>query len=757
MRRQITICGTLFFAMLALGVLLLRADFPAFFRWYLTILLMGIGFYPLSAYLFDSFEDHGWLFSKVLAIATCGFVAWLFVTTGLQNFTSRRCIVITLIAFGICWVRYMEKTRRFAPRIDLMMTEELLFLGIFLLWTYLFAFRPEAHGTEKYMDYGLLVSMERSLHLPAKDMWYGLADVNYYYGGQYFAAYLSKLCYLPSKVTYHLMRGTVAAMTFTAPFSIVYHMLSSRLEGREKQFRLSVFGGILAGAAVSLAGNLHYVLYGLLGPVLKLSGYEDYWFPSSTRFIGHNPVVENDQCIHEFPSYSFVLGDLHAHMLNLIFVLTIVALLYAWARQVRVDELDQEEQQERKGLRRRPWKALSQRSWKTFFQKNGWEMQWIAAAALIGLCKWVNYWDFIIYFTLAMLMACMVALFRYRNDLSRVFASIVWHLFQLFLVSFVVPLPFTLSYEKPVSGIGICVNHTPLYQWLILWGLPLFAGVLLLWIVLRNYQGAYADLASNEKRHGRFFNFFRYAPQADRFALVLALSALGLACIPELVYVRDIYEEGFSRANTMFKLTYQAYVLFGMVLAYAIVRLLSEKRQYLRQGLGGFLLVVFLLTVGYFPYSVSCWFGDVTDSAEYRGLDATAFLEETYPEDAGAIRWLDEYVKEQPLVLEASGSSYTDDCRVSAMTGLPTLMGWYVHEWLWRGDTTDLNAKNDDIQKIYEAEDPNAAGALLHRYGITYLFVGSVERSKYVINDDVLRRLGEVVYEEGTTYVIKIV
>ena len=69
-------------------------------------------------------------------------------------------------------------------------------------------------------------------------------------------------------------------------------------------------------------------------PFLKnLTGREEinynYWFPDATRYIGYNPET-NDKTIHEFPSYSFVLGDLHAHVVNIIFVLTVLAILLSW-------------------------------------------------------------------------------------------------------------------------------------------------------------------------------------------------------------------------------------------------------------------------------------------------------------------------------------------------------------------------------------------------------------------------------------------
>ena len=92
---------------------------------------------------------------------------------------------------------------------------------------------------------------------------------------------------------------------------------------------LSCCAGWLAGTAVSLSGNMHYVIY---AKILPLFGETDYWFPNSTRFIGHDPETL-DQTIHEFPAYSFIQGDLHAHVVNIYFVLTVLGLLYAWLKQ----------------------------------------------------------------------------------------------------------------------------------------------------------------------------------------------------------------------------------------------------------------------------------------------------------------------------------------------------------------------------------------------------------------------------------------
>ncbi len=111
-------------------------------------------------------------------------------------------------------------------------------------------------------------------------------------------------------------------------FSLVRQMLKDKLRtGREWSFCL---GGILAGMAVSMSGNLHYIIYGIILRLLKIK--TDYWFPSSTRYIGFDPAVTGDETIHEFPCYSFVLGDLHAHVINVFLVLTVLGILYSWMK-----------------------------------------------------------------------------------------------------------------------------------------------------------------------------------------------------------------------------------------------------------------------------------------------------------------------------------------------------------------------------------------------------------------------------------------
>lgn len=735
MSRKATIYSVGIIGLILATIPLLGADNVPFLKWWLMVLILGLGYYPLGAVLFSSLRDRGYIFSKVLGIGLAGFLTWVLVVCGAAKFTSGAVIAVTAVSMALCWILYIKKAEKKTLDLDLVLGEELIFLAFFFLWTYFAGFRPEAKGTEKFMDYGFMAAMTRSDTLPARDLWYSAGNMNYYYGGQYYAVFLTKLSFTRIQETYNLMRTLVAAFAFVLPFNLVFHMIRE-IPRKVKAVPgwIAALGGLLAGAAVSLAGNMHYVLYGLFGDVFKLSGYEDYWFPNSTRYIGHNPLTD-DQCIHEFPSYSFVLGDLHAHVVNVMFVLLTVGILYAWMKGIR--------EREEEGQVFSVKKLLL-------------EPAVIACGVLTGIFHWTNYWDFVIYTTAALICIFFTAMYRYRGQAKAVAAATVLQTAEVFVLGTLAALPFTSSFETMVSGIAFSKYHTVLYQFLILWGLPFALVLILLLAVLIKYLRAYRE-------PGRFREFFRRVSLSDTFALILGICGIGLVLIPELIYVRDIYENGYARSNTMFKLTYQAFILFGMAMAYAIVRLLLWKGRKLARTLGAAGLALVLLTCGYFGYSVKCWFGNVLDVSGYRCLDATAYLENVYPEDAAAIRWLNENVEGNPVVLEANGDSYSDYCRVSAMTGLPTVLGWYVHEWLWRGDTADLNEKSAEIQTIYTSGDREAVEELLEKYEVEYIFVGSCEREKYGenLNEDLLRSLGEEVFPGGTgetggAYIIKV-
>ena len=718
--------------LLEISILLLKDDVPAFLSWWGMSVILGVFFMPVTESLFAGFSDRGWMFSKVLAIGISGYLTWGMVTLGLIPFRRANSIAVCLIFGVVCIILHVLQKKQelliplTAENLSLAAWEEVLFFAVFLFWTYLAGFHPEAYGTEKFMDYGFMSSMMRSTTLPPRDFWYSEGTLNYYYGGQYFAVFLTQITFTKVEQTYNLMRAFVAAFTFVLPFSLIFQMMKDRLWEQSHRWKTSVqaLTGLTGGAAVSMAGNMHYVIYALLLPAVeRLKGADpdsirSYWFPDATRYIGYNPETA-DKTIHEFPSYSFVLGDLHAHVVNLMFVLLLIGLLYAWMQQVL------------RGRRQLEYHKL-----------------WLGcphillAGWLLGMFQWTNYWDFVIYFVVTGAVVCFANVILLEGHWGKVLLFTGLEALGLYGLAWFVSLPFTLWFRTMVDGVAFAKNHSLPHQLAVLWGLPVVLTVtfLAVWLVEK----------LREERCRGLYAMFSAAVLPDLFAVLTGLCAMGLILIPELVYVRDIYEGGSARANTMFKLTYQAYLLFGITMAYVIYRLLWMEGRIPAKMIAAAGLFFLLMTLGYLGECVDSWYGNILQPASYKGLDATSYLERDFPEDAGAIRWLNQNVEGCPVTLEANGDSYTGYERVSSVTGLPTVLGWYVHEWLWRSDPGDLNEKSEDIKTIYTSREELTVRELLQKYEVSYIFIGSQEKEKYQeeLNLSLLKKLGTVVYQD---------
>ena len=81
--------------------------------------------------------------------------------------------------------------------------------------------------------------------------------------------------------------------------------------------------------------------------------------------------------------------------------------------------------------------------------------------------------------------------------------------------------------------------------------------------------------------------------------------------------------------------------------------------------------------------------------------------------------------------MEAVGNDYSDYGRISAGTGLPTILGWKGHELQWRGSTKLFDGREEEVADIYQSEDPDRVRQLLEQYGIRYVYFGRREQTTY--------------------------
>lgn len=713
-----------FFILVAIfdGYYMGMKDFSAVLVWWAALLLLGFVFQPVAVILFNRFHDNGWVFSKAIGLAVSAWLLWYFSSFKLLKFSQANCYIIIFVCLliNIALFKLYEKfsgtkiklKEAYSPnKIAEMINAEAVFFCIFGIWCYLKGFNAKAYGTEKFMDYGFLTAILKSDYMPAHDLWLSGEGINYYYVGQYISAFFIRVTGVGAGYGYNLMLMTLAAMGFSLPYSIGYNLMRlNRIEmQREEKFVLTEdkkkfvckLAGILSGLALSIAGSMHFPIYKWIVPrINRITGkaVDGYWFADATRYIGYNPET-NDKTIHEFPSYSFVLGDLHAHVINIIFVLSVVALLLAWLmnRKAKMDIA-----------------KSADGACKLNILKEVLSPQLIFCMFFIGLFHMTNYWDFPIYFVVcgAVVLFSNLITYRYKKE-ARILTVVQAAAF--IVVWTLVALPFTLSFDSISSAIKFCTKHTPLYQLLILWGLPAALVLIFVGLKIREY-------VKSEHRH-----FLDSLSASDLFVFIIGLCGLGLVLLPEVIYVVDIYGDAYQRSNTMFKLVYQAFMLLALAMSYIVVKLryFSNSDTVRKTALVG--TVLLCSTFLYFFEACEDWF-----SSYYKTLDASQFLAEESPDDAKGVEWINKNVPDDAVVLEMCGTSYTFFNRISVFTGNQTVLGWRTHEWLWRSSGAKeypqvVSDRHTDIINIYTSTNVKEVRLLLDKYNVDYIYVGEAE------------------------------
>lgn len=710
-------------------------DLTFIIPFWLLLVLIGLSFWPLTATIFTSFPDGGWGLSKILGLAIISYLIWLTGSLHLLPFsTFGSWLVFSFLAvFNLFFLTRNRKELldKIGSFWTLIVLEEGLYLLAFLFWAFVRAHEPSIHGLEKFMDFGFINSLLRTDFFPPKDLWLSPQTINYYYFGHLVTAVLIKLSQIPPEISYNLMLATIFALTFTGAFSIGLNLFNFSLIRAG-----SIVAGLLSAFLVTLGGNLH-TLYTLT------RGFNKYWYPDATRFIPYT--------IHEFPSYSWVVADLHGHVLDIPFVILTIAILFSLTSK---------------------FKVLQLLSFKFCLLS-------LLLGFMLAIMYMTNAWDGIIYFGLASLVLLYLNLnpgsasgkyhFQFSMFNIRIRLSTLSFLSSIFLIVlgfFLFSLPFNLNFKPFASGIHLVRDRSPLYMLTILWGFFYFFAmsfIVFLWEKKQN---------SNSISHPEFISGSRGMLKqvqhdskkwltTDYFILILIFLSTFLLIFPEVLYVKDIYPLHY-RANTMFKLGYQAFIMLSLSSAYIILRITSSIRC---QVLGlkkkmfsaGYLLLsaYLLILVFLYPYfSIKTYYNNLK---EYQGLNGMSWFNTDYPSDYQAILWMRKNIKGQPVILEAVGESYTDYARVSSFTGLPTIIGWPVHEWLWRGSYNEAGKRVEEVKRAWETNSLLETSIFLQKYQVRYVFVGILEYQKYPGADFTKwESLGKAVFQSDETVIYQI-
>ena len=684
------------------------SDIPFILIWWLTFFFIGIIFLPLTSLAFHNFFDKGYIFSKILGVSLLSYTIWLLASLKILPFDTYS--IFSLIGSFLILNFYIAKKTKFLEILKnywkIFLFEEILFFAGFAFWSFIRAHEPSIHGLEKFMDFGFINSILRSEYFPPKDLWLSGETINYYYFGHLIVAVLTKLSFLDPRITFNLMVATLFALTFTESFSIGANLINLNGSPIRSGVTKVIVCGLLTAFLVTLAGNLHTIYaffqnYNTDNPVsfwqLKPEiNFDGYWYPNATRFIPNT--------IHEFPLYSFVVADLHGHALDIPVVLLTIAAVIA-----------------------------------IYFQKKLNQGYILIYGFLSASLLMTNFLDGPIYLFLFLI----VMFYKLRLNAFKYIGAV-------FILAIIFSLPFWLNFKPFSSGIGLLCAP----QFLTDLGK---LGPLLFekdhcarspfWMLMILYGFFYFVFLGFIKRWSKFTT-------TDNLILLLVLFSTLVIMIPEFLYIKDIYPAHF-RANTIFKFGFQAFIVLSLCAGYMIFRIFQNIQWRIPFILYTLFFILSLSLISIYPYfAIRSYYGGLKS---YVGLDGLKYLNNIYPSDYKTILWIKKNIKGQSVLLEAVGESYTDYARISSNTGLPTVLGWPVHEWLWRGSPEEGNKRAEDVKTLYETTSLEATQALINKYNISYIFIGELEKQKYTnLNEDKFFTLGEIVFQADQTIVYKL-
>ena len=674
-------------------------------RWLMVCLILAMAARTYLKFLSLKFPDGGFILSLGIAMAVTFVSVWLLCTVFKADFDTPICVIVPLL-YAVPGLLLNIKRGCFEKKRIKERAEErkrfilgfAVFVLLFLIAFWVKGFRPDIdHQTEQYMDYGFMTAMYRQKCMPFEDMWFAGRDVNYYYLGQAVAVFI---CYLAGVIPaygYNLMLCMIFAYLALGTFSLTEAFLSNM--GDIKKINC-VTGGIMSSVMCSMGGNGHWIIYGMIGQLKEKMLYGKvmtrYWFPMSTLFIGYSPMTM-DRAKHEFPSYTMVLGDLHAHVVNILFTISLLMLLFDYALKDREDD-----------------------KYREIFNPDI-----LLIALLLGLFKGTNFWDFPIYFIVAGSVILFCDIKKYGPTPGTIAAVILKGLI-VYATGALIMLPFQKTYVMPLSGIHLCDSHSPVYKLLIIWFVHLLMALSLLIHIA--YSG-----------HGD-------PPVHMHAAAAVTMCGLGLLLLPEIIYVKDIYGEVYQRYNTMFKLTFQGFILLSVAGGICIGVFIGKK--YLNV-LACIFCVAAIALGSYMGWSVKEWFGNVFDASARKGINATAFIDtdKSYDDVREAIEIINSDPSRHLRIIEEAGNSYSSNNRLSVFTGASTIAGWYVHEWVWHNDSKAIHERNDEVRDFYESGNEERCRRMIEKYDIDYIFVGPDTTGKYVVDYDGFINLGEHVWE----------
>ncbi len=792
--------------------------------WFVAVVLIGWVAFPLAFVALGGLPDRGYGLARILGLLVISYLTWLAASLKWLPHTRGTLLLALLALAALSAVLFARRQREMVAfireRRRYILFVELLGLALFGLMVVIRLGNPDVWdviwGGEKPMDLSYLTAVMRSTTFPPYDPWLAGGYLNYYYYGFVFVGALAKLLGVVPAVAYNLILPMLFSMTGVAVFSLAHNLVSAVAVGRDgippssardnispKSRRVAnppYIAGLIAVALALLLGNLaqptvvanawyeagtasleELPLIGraartLDGGLKVLGGqpapiYPGDWFWTASRAINADPGEV--QPITEFPFFTFLYGDLHAHMI----AMPLAMLALGWAVSVALSA-----ERRRRGAGEQGSGGARAGNWP--LATVHWPLSLLVGALAIGVLRPTNTWDWPTYLLLSSVAIVYYCLQTDGVNL-RALGKAGLLAAALFGLSSLAFLPYTANYGAAYSSVSLWPgSYTRAWNYLLVHGLFLFFVVTHLARELRAWAATWTEEGKRRLEPlGRMilvalalFVVLLVAllvrgywvapialpllvvaglltlrpglPSARRVVLALMAAGLGLTLLVEVI----VLDGDVGRMNTVFKFYLQVWLMFSVACGPAAVWAWASIRRTkrLRTVWQGTLAVLLFAALLYPLLATAAKWGIRMNPDAPNTLDGAAFMpyveygDTDYAgqsrimrlvEDMGAIDWLQRNVEGSPVVMEAfGGNPYRSIAsRIAMYTGLPAVVGWDWHQRQQRAVAPDtiVTSRIADVNQFYNTLDVAEARNILARYGVEYIVVGSLENTYY--------------------------
>jgi uncharacterized membrane protein/4-amino-4-deoxy-L-arabinose transferase-like glycosyltransferase len=660
-------------------------------RWLVIVLLVATLAWPACAVLLPDTWGRGVLVAPALGLLWVAWVIWLW-----GSIAGRVTPLVLLgavtslgaVSAGLAWRQRLDIRQWMLTHRRLALTQVAALTTAAAAATLLRAMNPDLWhpvlGGEKPMDIALLSAVVRADRFPAFDPWFAGGVLNYYYFGFVPVAVLCRLTGVEPATAYTLAIGTWWALT-GAGVAAVAGTLVARL-GLSTRPALAALAAAILGV---VCGNVRQLE--VIGRAWQGKANAEAWFWHASRAI---PAPPHEAApITEFPAFTFLFADLHAHLLAMPWLLAALLL------SVQI-------------VARRPRRAADL------------ALPLALGGLLVGCLAATNAWDAPT--ALLLVGGALLLITWWIVPVGRRPATLRWSVVVLVTLVAATALfswPFWRHFVAPTDGVGVWRGSRTVW-----WAGLAIHGPFLLVLV-----PALLHLVSPRGRAAR-------EPMHLWLGVVAGIGLVLVAAVEVVALRGDV-----GRMNTVFKTYLQVWLVWSACIpaAWLLVRRQAGNgwpgRAFAWTTVG-----IGLLMLAYPATAIVPRLAHRVTAQASRGLDGTTFMAAAtlqpadgppvpLAEDLAAMHWMQDEVAGTPTIIEAQTDQYQWGGRISAHTGLPTVLGWTWHTRQQRLalPVALVGQRRRDVRTFYETTTTDEAWRIALRYDVRYAVIGRLERQLY--------------------------